>query len=1071
MNYLPNLVDLGVGRTWPNQDNSPLSPNRMARPVDSKRTVGPLPTAATDTSTIIRAQQEQVLAELPLSDAEQAFVTLFDLTWAEYAELKRRCGLEDTDTFQGLRTKVTQAKVFSGKTNVVKRKIDEFEEYQKVIDYLKSFVYASPAYEQVETEENKIIARAFSETLTGLKDELPFKKYFAILEKYHIFDPLNITREMLDEMSVYEETIFTAGTRDLRKYALANLKFEELQQYLYIQEQVERFVRDDITQIIAQNYPESVSLRTRDLEANRILAGETEDKIPEKLLNALTAEARSLVTKYWQAAQELKNALQTPQLEDEAAVQARIEAVRLELIAEVENEYQHAFIDTPTEPEKKALKALFMATAELEILDDKMRFYARLANPVLSQDEREIIFQLRAMKEKGFDLSRTNVDPVIYQSSSIDDWIDAYPAEARAILTRFVAALRADLQAAGEKRSLIAAGQEKSAALYYALILAGFSTEELLVLEAMVGYEALDNEFKALLAGDVDNQIKTVLDEFRRISELANSADSTRLNEEEKKNLKIRFAAISLVLAGLAGSLVKFEYLYNLGVLGKAFGGWLNAQYSQVEQSPEPNDDWLARHWLERFFSIGADQFGLDSRAMLVAHIFAREVRGEPIDQEFISEILKYSSFYYGLMGLDGAQGLDEFKQEFISLLTYDVLEDRLEVKPKFEASKAKMLNWIETFIQGIQVKIDRNLVYAGSEEMRTSLAIVSSINNLLLETKLMAAEELDQFFADHPIVPAREGITTRDFKQGGIYHTVGLENIPSEVRAAIAGSPLADFCAQHSDLLNIYWVPKEPSATFGGYAVVVDKNTIVVVYQAANTAGIKMMANVLIHELRHKVDSFELAQYRQANPDYELPFTEVPLMITERNAYIDSLLYYENLPAPVKKQKEVAQWLNTYRGRVAKANIMLGLPESDRAMIQPPYTEVDLTSMALDIDPADILLNLPEVRLLGRLLDRLGYAGAEKQYLLERCVYIAHGGEKFDLHNDIKIGRRNIFTEFIGRLLGAKTDGLLTDELAGRMNAFKTEIKEKTPDTMVTPYFLEKLILDYAKKNKISVK
>ena len=354
---------------------------------------------------------------------------------------------------------------------------------------------------------------------------------------------------------------------------------------------------------------------------------------------------------------------------------------------------------------------------------------------------------------------------------------------------------------------------------------------------------------------------------------------------------------------------------------------------------------------------------------------------------------------------------------------------------------------------------------------MANKIAILGSIYTLLTEFKIMNDDEFLKFYEKNPIISVKNNLTIEDLKKGNVYHTVGYQSIPNEIKSKIEQSTFSGFCNKYSDLLNIYWVPYG-NASFGGYANR-DKNTIVIVYESPqgkqrkpSMNSIELSTEIIVHELKHKVDMLELREYSASHPDHKFPFFYVPSLITERNAYLTGLWLCDEFPA---KTPEIIKRKKILKELLAKANLLLGLPEDNEDYLHPPYEGIDLHSVALQIDPATISwLPLKVVKTILNTLDKLGYNQEEKKWLFERCMLIA-AGKPIDL-GYVKAGRRDLLVDFLGKLIGVektKTGGFLTLGFLEVFTNIKKNIKDPSGKTIVSLHLLLALLGHHLKKQE----
>lgn len=1001
----------------------------------------------------IDPQSLPLLNEAKYSKDARAFIALFGLTNDEYDQLEKECSFSKDDKTEKLIGKVSASKSHSQTVKTAKKKIERY--YFEYLPYLNQLdahlkLEKPEIFREVAAEENKIISKAFKITLDLFKDEPWFKRDYEILERYGIADPLNVSREILDHMSIYEETRFHSFVGTLRAYALSNLHFDEMQNYLYLQESIDAGYKNYVTQLISLNRKEFSAIREQQLKSEAILADERKETI--LILDSLTNGAKALIQAYQAGYKEYEAAINTSGQNDDISAVEKMKRIIEGLRAEVENEYQAAYIDDPTEEEKQSLKSLLHITAQLKIMDRKIIYYARLSNSGLSQEERDSIEDARIKYyvhyNEKLDFTKRDIDPQAYKKASVESWIMSYPEDVQHVLYLYSQAIEDNIKQVYENNTLIGKGIDKKDALFFALEAIGFSEKELLMFEAIVSYSLLPKDKKELLSGSKEEDKLTCLYELKRIYDTTSSDNYEKLDTSARAALEANRVMFYSVLSGNVGSWIETNYLGNIYIYDQKTSLYSYGESSIVEGSPEEVDDHIYHLGYEKAISKVSDQFGLDPWTLISNHLAVQKITGEPIDQEFVNEMLSHSSLQ-DLIALDGEYGLDEFKNEFILCLTYKGLEATLADRPNYTASKEKLASWLREFVAGIRECIKKDPSCAGSEETRYKLGILNLVQKVLIDSTLFTQNEIDDFIAKNPLVEPTDKLAYSKLGKG-VYFSKGYDSLPEEIRNLMEKYGYAKFCRDYSNLLDIYWVPDDNKADFKGYAMP-GKNPIVVVCDDNKVDYIVK----IVHELRHKVDAQEFDKYARENPKYEKPFDPVSRLITERNAYLLTCDIYANTPKLSHMQQES---LVDYKRRVEVANILLGLAENNKDILHPPYASVDLKSGYIDYDPSNILISTDYLRnKLIKTLDSLEYTPEEKQFLLDYSIAL-YSNNIIYLPTD----QRNLFVSFLQILAGELVcNGRMTARFEGILAEIRKLAQEDSDSLSIGPKAFAGL-LDY---------
>lgn len=993
------------------------------------------------------------------TQSQQALMILLDLSSASIDELSKTCGFGEKDSINDLFKKILSNRKTSTTLQKAKKAIQQYNNYLTFVGTLKTQI-ALGSNRIITDNINKLIGNAFLKTMFLLKDEKMFKEYISILRKHNIHNPLQATRSQLDKMTLYEETAFEAATNSVRAYALSNLSLNGIKRYLAYQEQIKTAITENIKSHLKQNKPEYLEFFGREKLAATILATPSKKRPPVALVG-LASKEKKLIEKYQAALNGLKQALSTPDQNDEKTARAKLEQIKKEVADEVGRSYKNAFVDTPSKPEKAAFKALLKTTVELEIIDEKIIYYARLGKDSLTASDRNLIDYLK----KTGNFSKKQVDPLAFKKMSLFQWIDNYKSEhVHFALLRYAQLVEEDIQISSdpEKNRIGLHKNNRVNAFFFALQAAGFSFKELNMIGALVAFGKLTTVEKSELPKIRTELIKKCLGEIKKSSEQQESESFSRLDNAARRESIRKNILFYYLLSGLTGSSINADYLLKTQAQNQKTGVLPEVELEYSEATPEKHDDRLAQQYITDFFAFGAEQFGLNIWNIIGNHIYIRKTLGKEPDNDFINKALSFSSFA-GTLSANGQYGLEGFKKEFVFCLTYKTLESNLRTKPNLERSKASLLQIASRFIGEIGKKLKKDPKCAGSDDISNRIGLLGNIYKLLLESQLLTEKELDQFALDNPIIPPSSGIKITDLNGSQIHRTTGYDGVPKEVQSIIKAAGFEGFCRQNSHLLNVYWVPRDKKAAFAGYATY-DKNTVVVTYDKINPGQISELGGILMHELRHKKDMEELRQYIKQNPKFREKMSAPPSLITERNAYICKHLFYKN-SGTLNSKMAAASIRSIY-----VSNLLLGLPEDDMSILSPPYNRTNLQSSSLDLHPGTLMVTQKEIKLLLKVLDYLGYSKQEKGILLIAGIRL-FANHPTDLLN-YPTDRRDLLIDLVGKLIGnkkTKTNGFNNQFIMNVvMNAKKQYKQDSSSLSSISVYQFLGYLKYFCKKNKI---
>ncbi|GEM_PF-3978738 len=940
---------------------------------------------------------------------------------------------------------------------------------ERVKIYLFGMLSAYSFFSLAQSVEYRICSRAFSEALKDNIDKNEFGEFKKILKEFNIDDPLKVPIKTLKSMTLLQREIFSNTTGFLLYLAKTYMSYDEIATFnkyrtALIQERaamLDNFMPEGLRQIHARVTMSQMIENSDDLRTEPIS------------LEGLSARAQELLREYDAALKEYGIAVKNNPSGQGSAT--RLSAALSAIVLEYESEYIGAFIDTPSDEEKASFSKLLNVAKELNIADQTTVYFWRLSEPALTGRDRTIIEDLRKLRSDVSSFSKLafiqksvigdkfdHLPPAVkalFQDSGdhyvlCKDWmqmlaaqplsaqdsqvladilkansaapldiaqtpescINSYPQPVRAILNEYLEAVRSEARTANDGVSRVGKGRSRAEALYFVLNSLGFTEKELLAFDAMAGYETLDDATKSALKGTSEEQIDICLKELKAIVQ-----EGRGTKEKARLNILInKYNSLTSIIYGLIGSQIKASTYIMSNLSDMKAGALIVSAYDFALSTPEGTDDSIAERGITRFFANGGDSFGVMGWEIARTHMSACLKLGKKVDYCFIKDVLASSQMFSKLFSNGKEIGLPEFRALFFECLTW--MEMGSVDSDNFNNAKEKLLVWVVKFINNnLTLRIESEPKFIGSMEMAENIGVLSSIYELLLNFGVMNQESLASFSSSHSIVEPKKVSSTAEFSGGGAFHTIGLDNIPQDVLDEISKLPGArELLEKNKDCLDIYWVPSSISNDYFAGLSTADKSTILVVYQDLRDRSIndsRHLAEVLFHEFSHKLFGLKWSEFCAANQDVK--GAAVPMLLTERYAYLNTLNFWESQPDPdikmINQSIELIRMLNLMLGLKEDA----GLGKDERSLLPPSFEGIDLSDAPYSIQIANLSVNglsSDYLKKLDGLLDTMGYTGAEKRKLFTECMYV-FAGRPYDLPS-AGMSKGTLFLDFVSKML-----------------------------------------------------
>ncbi|MFA5104414.1 MAG: hypothetical protein WC527_04495 [Candidatus Margulisiibacteriota bacterium] len=955
---------------------------------------------------------------------ERAFMALHDLTTQEFEQVSKNSNFEEADDVPSMNVKTLKSEDKSDAVNKVKTSLKAMDDYTSAFNEKAETILSAAGDSQKKLD---LLSTPFAFTLETFKViNSDAKTYTDILEKYGISDPLKAGRDVLDQMTLLEETNFNYYTNALKAMAMANMTADELEQYFNLTSETNSKVSQSAKEAVLGSNKEFAKIEDRMSKATNILAEQTGSKPVESPV--LYPAAQELAEKIVETGKRVakldpaKDAFEIDKLKaDKEGLKSRInDEIEIEYFDAFAKEPAYRLNELPVDPKAAkqfALMNLLNVAAQLGTSSEKTILYSRLMSPKLSNDERNTILEIYKLNKKDQFQFKGDLAIPLMGRITATQYVSTYPEPLKTILTKYAAAVGREVDANSDvSRSGVGRGYTKGNAMFYALEAAGIPEKELSAIGCLVEYDGISPALKEKLSTQFGDRAALVLKELKELRASANPDNWKMLSDEEKSQINKDWGYL-MDLNGLIAGSSSVASVRLSAVDGRSSGSIIRSQLDHAEGTPEPFDDVKMHETIRTAFRNGIEGIGLSAIDILTSHITAKKTLNEPIDKDFVSDVLNSSTFQS--FSNDGRYKIDELKANIIDCLSYMQLEGDSKDKTNLERSKTAIKDWIGNFIdKEISDKIKAEPRYAGSSEIFEKMMALGAVCSLLSGTAILSEEEMKGINLKHPIIPVSEGLTVKSLEKEVIAHSIGFENLPEEIREQIMKDPDSmEFCRQNADLLNVYWVPQEESNNiYSGFATY-DKNTIFVNYQTpdGNPAPASTISSTLLHELQHKVDNRVMNQYFVQHLDFL--FDKVPILITERNARLRQLDYLHSLDltnTPEEEKKLVIDVAAQRQNEFDTAESLLNNPSIKGKYLEPPFAEVDINSYAMYIYPP--AFSADKRRGISDLLDKMCYSAEEKQWLTERIIGCL---DKLPIDlRTISTDRRDLFVDFLGRII-----------------------------------------------------
>lgn len=1016
------------------------------------------------------------LSQEPLSKEEYAFLTLFNIKESSYRAIKGTYNIpknasigELIEFFKSIPAAKEKDPETSRILSVIQFVIRRYEKYLEVKeDLLRLYnLEENKEYQKLLKARNTTLQRAFGEAWKYYLEYAPAAAELKeIIAKYKITDPLNLTRADFDKMSIYEETLLSNAIEQSKVLALSNLTAFEFERIKLIDKYLLTFTTLIISQLflrcdekLLRGIPrkKTIEILERETRATRILKNEGEKRIA---LSGLTKEAQQLVKKYQKAKRELNKALETTNEEDDKSSQEHLNKIIEELAQEVKTSYEEAFEVTPSDPEKAALKALLQAISELEIIDQRIIYYARLSAPELNDDERKLIQYLYTIV---ISFGQENINFPSVRNMSIEEFLSKYPPEAAAALALYAQEIENEIKKFDITKPFINSGCGKSTALFFALQAAGFSESELQALQGLIILKFLKPEDKRFLSDSKEQSIDNILKELKRLH--LESEVLSKLSLDQKKEQALKFQLFYGLLSSMVGE-CSASYFFKLKVAKLPFGSAIFAQFECAEWTPEEADDIQTRRIVTELIKYGGN-YSLDAFSVIATHIRVRKILGKKVDQGFIKEVLKYTPLGQ-LIAIDGKYELESLEYTIIDCLVNQELEFYQEKKLHYERSKTEIKKWFTNFLKETAQKLESDSNYSLSQMFAERLAIAGAFRELVVFAEIFTEEEIDQIISENPLFVPKTNLSLQELRNGQVFRTDGYNALPEEIKKIIREIGFEEFIKANADLLQIYWLPADLQTLWAGVAVQFDKKTILLEYEHEENGKIKMLpiyfiVDTILHELTHKIYAQAVAKYQKENKENSDQRVG-SLLIHERKAYLMSLKfcqeYIKSLP-PGKEKKEVEDRIKRLEDIIFMANTILELKENN---LDPDLTLENIRpySPIYDIQIGYLPYTSENIEKFMEALGKFNYSEREKRWLIDELFMAVEYPKKTE---NFAANRRNLLIDFIQRMYSLndpKRNGFLDLATVQAIETDKRQVNDGLDSRSISGAYLLTLAINY---------
>ncbi|MEI6089211.1 MAG: hypothetical protein WCR42_02050 [bacterium] len=924
--------------------------------------------------------------------------------------------------------------------------------------------------------KNDIINDAFAITLEQFKNIPSYSSFYQILKKYEIPLPLLVGRKILDKMELYEEDIFNTSCSNIKYFALLNLSTvgvgkiinsnrnmqKEIDSYMYLSEKnkgtnfSKYLLRDIRMDSILHNIDKDEKIN--DYMGTNYISYFTKKSIMKLqfsntsyyfrhyikknpsvvslLLNNPYIDQNSAVFKFAQKQDSSRNkdiemfdSFETivNEIQNKIELGSEERRIRKEIYTLIENEFYDIYIKPCSyiniEKRKIGLQNTLQSLQLFESMNDFANFYYCLTDSTITLEEKVNFIQLRRMKDNNEIFWKDSVNPLDYRLG-VDNWIMSYTHPlAQQLLTKY-SELSKETNNIYANSNISPYGIYKS--LYqkfvHLLILSGFKEKDVLMIDAIHTFNLLPktqkNQLNKLTSSS--EHITYLEDQLLVLQKLLkNNSNSKEQNDKFNENITV-INNFTMVFAkshldGLIHSYNdRLEYSNNVGNTLLA-----ELQYSMI--TFEKNDDEYVKNIILDLLT-NNNSSALKILAKYLANLKACQL---PIDTNFVIQLVKYSGYNLDLQ-------TRKYNSSNIYSLLYECainkeFEANLMQKPYFDASLNKLKDYFKNFVKENSEIFRENF---GSQETYSFMGIYGSIISLISDLNILDESEAENFFKNITFIESTPKFGIQDIQTNKSFCTIGYKNIPKEIKDILNKSSLRDTIEEYLndiDNMTIYWVPKDASTVYLGYSPL-DKHIIFVTYNAKQDSlcNLYSMTNTLVHEFNHKFDNLKLNRFKIENRDSLKAFSNLPSLFTERNSYIVSYQFYNDIlnnpdkfqiPSKDSVLKNISSEIVWNQGIVSLANILIGLDSNDYSIKNPPFNGINLYSSYLNLNPAVLYKNRITYTNISNFKKELQnnskYKTDEVTRITENIILSQLQGANL---NNLELNRRYLLVDYIGK-------------------------------------------------------
>lgn len=855
----------------------------------------------------------------------------------------------------------------------------------------------------IAEQQSQMLQPYFETALERLKsstiNDENINSYFAIISNYSISNPLNVSQETLDRMTIYEETIFNEVNEKVKQLALNALSTTMLLKYFSLEH-----LKEKAKQIIYSEEPSSNKEEVFwDSERDA-----TEQTLPKKEINMLSQKMMSLIKEI----KENRDKLETIHYEDEKhlkIVLGRLKKLHTDLSENLKKSFIEAYIKSPTTKEQEIFVNMINALSENHLISEILySFYNRISLPTLNNREQILLIKCMEQNSKEKPLGEIKID---FTKDTTSSFLKRYKGYKQKAMSNYMNSLieerRKDIT---NNQSKVNIGYEKSDALFFAMEAAGFSAKELETMEALVAFENSSSDFKEEVLKNLNNFEEWFLKEISKNYKIMYSSDWDNLSTKSKMEIKAKQYDLIAIYKALSNDPPELlDYKISLA-LNPETAKYITSIAERAYLTPENYDDFEINKVLIKLNELSKGTFDLTDT--VVSYIQTMKMLGKDVDKKFLSKVL----------GLDKES--DNFFNEINIALSdcfaYSSLEKESEEKKYLNQAKTKLFNILGNYIENkIKQNLNKDPKFLGSDEAFEHISKISTVIKILLGTKIVTEEEIKNFFSQYPLIESKkEKFSLKDLNNQPVY-TEGIEYLPREVYDILSMDPTSvELLKNNERFLNIYWVPFEKNKKgFSGFATIY-KNSILIIYQEdfRKNYSPQELAVTLLHEIQHKIDYEKIDNYNK-KLDANSRTYFLPPLIAEYNAILRQTKFLENNKIKEYWEKQDFKKYKLYREHsntiTSIAKRLLNLSDDFIDFLEPPYDNVKLDSLSMIIDPQ--FIDKKSFDTINQTLNQLGYTGPEKDWLLDRILLILKG-MYIDLAS-MELGERNLFFDFIKKL------------------------------------------------------